>query len=207
MIMKSGFTAVAFLLISTAANAQSAPAGRTSHQMSSPHPRDAQSGMASGKYQRKSGAIHSADFDRNSKENGQTAQTQAPSQEIKKGDNPLYEGGGNSGTNPMYEPSRINSGPKGPVQGQPGQSSRTSGAPLKGVATSAIPRSNKSAVANTPRKHLAGVKYEDRMASGNNTGPDVYQRKHIAGVKYEDRTAPGNGSSTNTRTPAQTPKK
>lgn len=152
MIVKSGFTAVAFLLISTAAIAQSAPAGPTSH--STIKPRDAQSGMATGKYQRKSGAIHSADYNRSAKIGGHTTKPQAPAQETKKGENPLYEGSGNSGTNPMHE------------------SSRTQGAPLKGVPPGR-PNSNKSAAAVQQKKHLAGVKYEDRTAAGNGDATDA----------------------------------
>jgi hypothetical protein len=147
MIVKSGFTAVAFLLISTAAMAQSAPAGRTSQ--STIKPRDAQSGMATGKYQRKSGAVYRADYNKSA--DGHTTKPQGPTQETKKGENPLYESSGTSGTNPMHE------------------SSRAQGAPLKGVPPGR-PNSNKTAAAVQHKKHLAGVKYEDRTAAGTGSG-------------------------------------
>ncbi len=139
MIVKSGFTAVAFSLISAAAMAQSAPAGRTSQ--STIKPRDAQSGMATGKYQRKSGADY----------NKSATKPQGPTQETKKGENPLYESSGTSGTNPMHE------------------STRAQGAPLKGVPPGR-PNSNKTAAAVQHKKHLAGVKYEDRTAAGTGSG-------------------------------------
>jgi len=151
MIVKSGFTAVAFLLIGTAAIAQSAPAGRTSHPTIKP--RDAQSGMATGRYQRKAGAIHSADYNRKAKADGHTTKPQAPAQEMKKGENPLYEGSGTSGTNPMHE------------------SSRTQGAPLKGVPPGR-PNSNKSAAGH--KKHLAGVKYENRLGPRNGDSTEAH---------------------------------
>lgn len=156
MIVKMGFTAVACLLISTASNAQSAPAGRTSQPTIKP--RDAQSGMASGKYQRKNGSIQSADYGRTAKGGAHAAQSPSSSQEVKKGENPLYEDGGKSGSNPMYEGSRIHSQANGSGH-QPGRSEGVKGAPLKGAATSSIP-------ADQRRKHLAGVKYEDREAAG-----------------------------------------
>jgi hypothetical protein len=146
MIVKSGFTAVAFLLISTAAIAQSAPAGRTTQPTIKP--RDGHSGMATGKYQRKAGAIHSADYNRSTKDSVHTTKPQAPAQETKRGENPLYESSGTAGTNPMHE------------------SNRTQGAPLKGVPPGRL-GSSKSAAAVQHKKHVAGVKYEDRTAAGN----------------------------------------
>lgn len=202
MIVKSGLTAVAFLLISTAAMAQSAPAGRASHPTIKP--RDAQSGMASGKTQRKNGAIHSADFDRNTRGNAHGAQTPAPSQEVKKGDNPLYEDHGKSGSNPLFEGSHSATAGTGSSNGvNPRPVDQATGIPLKGPPSEVHTRQE----AHTPRKHPAGVKYQDRMASGSDLGSDVYQRKHISGVKYQDRTVPGKASSTNAHTPAQMPKK
>ena len=146
MIVKSGFTAVAFLLISSAAMAQSAPAGRTSQ--STIKPRDAQNGMATGKYQRKSGAIHNANYGREPKDSVHSS-TPPESPDVKKGENPLYESSGAFGTNPMHE------------------SNRTQGAPLKGVPPGR-PSSNKSAAEH--KKHLAGVKYQDRKAAGMGSG-------------------------------------
>lgn len=160
MIVKSGLTAVAFLLISTAANAQSAPASRTSH--STMKPRDAQSGMATDRYQRKSGAIHSADYGRSAKDRVPPAKPQQPAQNSKKGENPLYEESGKSGSNPMYEGKRAHSQAAGSGQ-QPVQGARGQGAPLKGVGTSSLP-------AAQSRKHPAGVKYENRQATGQPAG-------------------------------------
>src|SRR6185312_16654844 len=88
MIVKSGLTAVAFLLITTGANAQTASTASQSTKA-----REGHSGMATGKYQR----LHSADYGRKAKGGFQTTKPQEPSQDSKKGENPLYEDTGKSG--------------------------------------------------------------------------------------------------------------
>lgn len=161
MIVKMGFTAVACLLISTAANAQSAPAGRTSQP--TVKQRDAQSGMASGRYQRKSGAIHSADYDKNVRGSAHEAQTPSSPQQVQKGDNPLYEDHGKSGSNPMYEGSRSSTAGAGT---NPRSPTPVRGVPLKGPPSEVHTRQE----AQTPKKHPAGVKYENRMAPATSSG-------------------------------------
>jgi len=153
MIVKSGLTAVAFLLITTGANAQTASTASQSTKA-----REGHSGMATGKYQRKAGAIHSADYGRKAKGGFQTTKPQEPSQDSKKGENPLYEDTGKSGNNPMYEGKRVHSQADGSGQ-QPGREARGQGAPLKGVG-----KSPTAAAQN--KKHTAAVKYQNRQAAG-----------------------------------------
>lgn len=149
--LKTGFLAAAFLLISAAAVAQSVPADHTSHrtkpanQSSAIKPRDAHSGIATGRYQRKSGAIHNSDYNRNARKSG-------------------HEGERQSGENPLYESSYANTRTKAPAQGRPRQSDQAKGVPLKGVHIGAHGLSRQEAGAQS-RKHPAGVKYQNRSAA------------------------------------------
>jgi len=158
-------TAAAFLLIGTFTVAQSTSSGRTLK------PRDASSGQASGLQQRKAGAIAHADYPRSAdqRKNGDAggidggsnaaahaaARSDAPSDapdnipnkassNARAGENPLYENRGNSGTNPLYE----------------------SKDQLKVNAGASNSQSAPKTSADTSRKHLAGVKYQNRAAAG-----------------------------------------
>ncbi|MGH9589078.1 MAG: hypothetical protein ACRD25_01725, partial [Terracidiphilus sp.] len=158
--LKIGATAAAFLLTGTFAVAQTAFSARNSRTLK---PRDASSGQASGIVQRKDGAIVHSDYSRrvDERKNGNmggvdggsdaAAHAAARSKtsnnaanntgnKSKTGENPLYERSGNSGTNPLYESKdrlRANAGAS-----NSGSAQKTS--------------------ADASRKHLGGVKYEDR---------------------------------------------
>lgn len=167
--LKSG-AAAAFLLIGTFSVAQTAPTARTRTLK----PRDASSGQASGMVQRKDGAIVHSDYPRRADErkNGTVggmdggsdatahagARSKAPSNtsngapnqtlnKARTGENPLYEQSGNSGTNPLYES-------KERLKANAGASNSQSGA---------------ETAANASKKHLAGVKYQNRAAAGQHS--------------------------------------
>ena len=156
-------TAAAFLLIGTFTVAQSASRGRTVK------PRDASSGQASGIQQRKDGAISHADYQRTANQRkGETGGINAGSNaaahgsagsdspmESRAGENPLYEQSGNSGTNPMHES-------KDRVKTNEGASSSQS-----------APKTS----AETSRKHLAGVKYQNRTAAGQQSNKPSSKEK------------------------------
>lgn len=133
--------AAAFLLIGTIAVAQSA------HKSRAVKPREASSGQASGIHQRKDGAIVAGDYSRAKMGNAgvidrasnSTAHADTPSPKSGKSENPMYEHSGNSGTNPMYEPKSE-------------------------LKTSGKDSDSAPAQQETSKKHIAGVKYQDRAA-------------------------------------------
>jgi hypothetical protein len=143
--------------------AQSASRGRTVK------PRDASSGQASGIPQRKDGAISHADFQRTANQRkGETGGINAGSSaaahgsagsdspmEARAGENPLHEQSGNSGTNPMHE---SKDGLKTNVGASDSQSA---------------PKTS----AETSRKHLAGVKYQNRTAAGQQSNKPSSKEK------------------------------
>ena len=172
-------TAAAFLLIGSFTVAQSASRGSTLK------PREGSSGQASGLartlkpserrapevQKRKDGAISHADFPRSADrtKSGDTggidggsnaaahaaARSNAPSDapndiptksssNARTGENPLYENSGNSGTNPLHE----------------------SKDQLKANAGASNSQSAPKTSADASRKHLAGVKYQNRTAAG-----------------------------------------
>ncbi|MGH9589052.1 MAG: hypothetical protein ACRD25_01595 [Terracidiphilus sp.] len=164
--LKTGATATAFLLIGTFAAAQTAPTARTRTLK----PRDASSGQASGIVQRKDGAIVHSDYPRRVDERKKgnmggidggsdaaahaDARSKAPSNasnsapnKARTGENPLYEQSGNSGTNPLYES-------KDRLKANAGASNSQSGAGTAAVAS---------------KKHVAGVKYQNRTAAGRHS--------------------------------------
>lgn len=160
-------TAAAFLLMGTFAAAQTASKARTSRTLK---PRDASSGQASGIVQRKSGAIAHADYsrpvDQRKKDNmggidggsnaaahagarsnaSNNASNNAPNN-ARTGENPLYEESGKSGTNPLYE----------------------SKDKLKANAGASNSQSDSKTAADASRKHVAGVKYQNRTAAGQHS--------------------------------------
>ena len=155
-----GATTAAFLLMGAFAVAQTAPGARASRTLK---PRDASSGQASGIVQRKDGAIVHGDYsrraDREEKGNmsgidggaNAAAHAAAPSDasnhtpnKARTGENPLYEQSGNSGTNPLYE----------------------SKDQLKSNAGNSNSQPDPKTAADASRKHVAGVKYQNRASAG-----------------------------------------
>ena len=165
--LKACATAAAFLLIGTFAVAQTATSARTLK----PSERRAPSNK-----QRKDGAIAHADYPRSAEQrkSGDTggidggsnasahagARSNAPSDAPNKapgdapnkassnartGENPLYQDRGNSGENPLYE---------------------SKDQMMKPNAGNSNSQPNASTAADTSSKHLAGVKYQNRTASG-----------------------------------------
>jgi|GEM_PF-2091707 len=137
--------------------------------------REAQTGQASGNLQRKNGAINSADFPRsmNARNSAHATESVSPSNSSKKGENPLYEESGKSGTNPLYE---------------------------SGKQAAAKPNTKGTDVV----EYKDGEDMQMRNAATTpkqESGPAQQQKKHIAGVKYNNRTAAGNDSSSGQNTP------
>lgn len=102
-----------------------------------------------------------------------------------KGTNPLYEDSGKSGTNPMYEG-------KGQANVKPGTG--TTAVEYKDpedMTTRYRPGNNKTT--SSAATQGAGA---TQQQTGQNNGPDAIARKHVAGVKYENRSAASSTGST-----------
>lgn len=156
--LKTCATAAAFLLIGAFGAAQTTTSART--LKSSEH-------RASGDQQRKNGAITHADYPRSADRtesgnaggidggsnaaahaaahsNASSNGSNSSSKNVRTGENPLYEKSGNSGTNPLYE-SKDHRKPN---------------------AATSDSQSGPKLAADASRKHVAGVKYQNRTSAG-----------------------------------------